>query len=102
MFGKKLNFDLYHLTTLALLDHANTTFVWHEVSLQFGIKCCFLLVHTLGSRTLLGVTIYFVIRSHIISSWTNERSIVVVNLPYYATLVSCQCENLEQNLFFTL
>ena len=56
------------LTTLAPLEHADTTFAWHDVSLQFGIKCCFLFGRTLSPRTFLGVKIWFVISSHIISS----------------------------------
>ena len=87
------------LTTLAPLEHADTTFAWHDVSLQFGIKCCFLFGRTLSPRTFLGVTIWFVISSHIISSCTNERgqmsrSTFLITLLWFLAIIRIGAESL--------
>ena len=55
------------LLPLVLLEHDDMAFAWHDVSLQFCIKCCFFLgcVRTLDFRTTPGMMICFVSTSHI-------------------------------------
>jgi hypothetical protein len=63
-------------SSIAMLGHGGMTFAWHDVPLQFCIKCCFLLG---GSRTTasFGATICFVCSSHIISSAAHPKYIWV-------------------------
>ena len=68
--AKGLSFPVYTLHTIALFalfGHGDTAFAWHDVSLKFSIKCCFLLGWSSRATTSLGVTICFV-SSHIICS----------------------------------
>ena len=53
---------------LPLLGHDGAAFAWHDVSLQFGIKCCSFLGRGSRTTTWLGMTICFVSGNHIVDS----------------------------------
>jgi hypothetical protein len=61
------------------------TFAWHNVSLKFSIKGCFLFGRLASTTTSLGVTIFFVRSTHI-----KHHTIFSAVYPKYS-MVQCAC-----------